>query len=270
VLNNPDEAGRCELWRLQGVERFTDGSLDATLAGGKHNLTDIAACIGLGQLPHLEEFTQRRRAGWRAATSSASIALWAASCRSRNSRTATGTCFRSCCPRASSAAISYAPCMPPASAWACTIRRFICSRCIAAWASGRAICRTPSASAAASHAAAVPGDARAGRGSGVRAAARALCSAMSSAKPDLSVVIPVYNEEAVLPALFARLYPALDALARSYEIVFVNDGSRDRSAALLKAQFELRPDVTRVVLFAANFGQHRAILAGFARAAGPA
>ena len=59
---------------------------------------------------------------------------------------------------------------------------------------------------------------------------------MSSAKPDLSIVIPVYNEEAVLPALFARLYPALDALARSYEIVFVSDGSRDRSAPLLKAQ----------------------------------
>ena len=82
--------------------------------------------------------------------------------------------------------------------------------------------------------------------------------------PDLSVVIPVYNEEQVLPPLFARLYPALDALGRSYEIVFVNDGSRDRSAALLREAFDRRPDVTRVVLFAANFGQHRAILAGFA------
>jgi undecaprenyl-phosphate 4-deoxy-4-formamido-L-arabinose transferase len=72
----------------------------------------------------------------------------------------------------------------------------------------------------------------------------------------------------VLPALFARLYPALDALGRSYEIVFVNDGSRDRSAALLSNQFELRPDVTRVVLFSSNFGQHRAILAGFAHSRG--
>jgi len=86
--------------------------------------------------------------------------------------------------------------------------------------------------------------------------------------PDLSVVIPVYNEEAVLPALFARLYPALDALGRSYEIVFVNDGSKDRSVPLLREQFERRPDVTRVVLFAANFGQHRAILAGFAHSRG--
>jgi len=91
---------------------------------------------------------------------------------------------------------------------------------------------------------------------------------MSVRKPQVSVVIPVYNEEEVLPALFARLYPALDALGRSYEILFVNDGSRDRSTALLKAQFERRPDVTRVVLFAANFGQHRAILAGFAQSRG--
>ena len=83
------------------------------------------------------------------------------------------------------------------------------------------------------------------------------------AAPVLSVVIPVYNEEAVLPALFARLYPALDALGCSYEIVFVNDGSRDRSPALLRSQFQARPDVTRVILFNGNFGQHMAIMAGF-------
>ena len=81
--------------------------------------------------------------------------------------------------------------------------------------------------------------------------------------PALSVVIPVYNEEPGLAALFARLYPALDALAVPYEVVFMNDGSRDRSAALLAEQFERRPDVTRVILFNGNFGQHRAILAGF-------
>ena len=83
------------------------------------------------------------------------------------------------------------------------------------------------------------------------------------AAPALSVVIPVYNEEAVLPALFARLYPALDALGTSYEVIFVNDGSRDRSAALLREQFQKRPEVTRVILFNGNFGQHMAILAGF-------
>lgn len=81
--------------------------------------------------------------------------------------------------------------------------------------------------------------------------------------PSLSIVIPVYNEEAGLAALFERLYPALDALAFDYEIVFIDDGSRDRSAALLAGQFERRPDVTRVILLNGNFGQHRAILAGF-------
>ena len=86
--------------------------------------------------------------------------------------------------------------------------------------------------------------------------------------PTLSVVIPVYNEEAALPALFARLYPALDALQLPYEVIFINDGSRDRSAALLREQFAARPDVTRVVFFNANYGQHLAILAGFERVRG--
>ena len=81
--------------------------------------------------------------------------------------------------------------------------------------------------------------------------------------PDLSVVIPVYNEQESLATLFKRLYPALDALKRKYEIVFVDDGSADRSAAMLRSQFEKRPDVTRVVLLQSNFGQHAAILAGF-------
>jgi undecaprenyl-phosphate 4-deoxy-4-formamido-L-arabinose transferase len=80
--------------------------------------------------------------------------------------------------------------------------------------------------------------------------------------PHLTVVIPVYNEEAGLAQLFARLYPSLDALGRSYEIVFINDGSRDRSAAMLREQFQQRPDVTRVILFNGNFGQHMAIMAG--------
>ncbi|MCC6068077.1 glycosyltransferase [Ferrovum sp. PN-J185] len=84
----------------------------------------------------------------------------------------------------------------------------------------------------------------------------------------LSVVIPVYNEEEGLQALFDRLYPALDKLNRSYEIIFINDGSRDRSPALLREQFELRPDVTRVVLLNGNYGQHMAIMAGFEQVRG--
>ncbi len=86
--------------------------------------------------------------------------------------------------------------------------------------------------------------------------------------PQLSVVIPVYNEEAGLQTLFDRLYPALDQLGRSYEIIFTNDGSTDRSAALLREQFQKRPDVTRVILFNGNYGQHMAIMAGFERTRG--
>jgi undecaprenyl-phosphate 4-deoxy-4-formamido-L-arabinose transferase len=86
--------------------------------------------------------------------------------------------------------------------------------------------------------------------------------------PRLSIVIPVYNEEAVLPTLFSRLYPTLDALGMAYEIVFVNDGSKDRSVALLRQQFIVRPRETRVVIFHANFGQHSAVMAGLAYARG--
>ena len=86
--------------------------------------------------------------------------------------------------------------------------------------------------------------------------------------PQVSVIIPVYNEEESLPLLFARLYPALDRLGVSYEVIFINDGSADRSAALLREQFERRPDVTRVILFSGNFGQHMAIMAGFERCRG--
>ncbi|MDD5248389.1 MAG: glycosyltransferase [Rhodocyclaceae bacterium] len=86
--------------------------------------------------------------------------------------------------------------------------------------------------------------------------------------PELSVIVPVYNEQAGLPALFARLYPALDALGDSYEVIFVDDGSKDRSAAILREQWAARPDVTRVVLLAANAGQHMAIMAAFEHSRG--
>jgi undecaprenyl-phosphate 4-deoxy-4-formamido-L-arabinose transferase len=73
----------------------------------------------------------------------------------------------------------------------------------------------------------------------------------------------VYNEQEVLSILFERLYPVMDTLGRAYEIVFVNDGSSDSSAAILAQQFENRPDVTRVVSLSSNAGQHAALIAGF-------
>jgi undecaprenyl-phosphate 4-deoxy-4-formamido-L-arabinose transferase len=94
----------------------------------------------------------------------------------------------------------------------------------------------------------------------------------ASITPLISIVIPVYNEADGLDELFQRLYLSLDQLiAQSqvrYEVVFINDGSRDQSAAKLAAQFDKRPDTTRVVLFNGNFGQHMAIMAGFSYAKG--
>ena len=84
----------------------------------------------------------------------------------------------------------------------------------------------------------------------------------------LSIVIPVYNEEAVLERLFERLYPVLDQLGEAFEVIFIDDGSRDRSRVLLTSQFDRRPDVTRVIFLGGNYGQHMAVLAGFAHVRG--
>ena len=73
--------------------------------------------------------------------------------------------------------------------------------------------------------------------------------------PEVSVVIPVFNEQEVLPFLFQRLYASLDALGLAYEVIFIDDGSRDRSVALLREQFARRPDSTRVIVLASNAGQ---------------
>jgi undecaprenyl-phosphate 4-deoxy-4-formamido-L-arabinose transferase len=87
-------------------------------------------------------------------------------------------------------------------------------------------------------------------------------------KPLISVVIPVFNEGAGLPLLFARLFPALDALRKPYEIIFVDDGSTDHSVALLREAVAKYPDRARAVILAHNAGQHLAILAGFERVRG--
>lgn len=62
VLGDAAETDLCTRLRLQGVVRFADGAQEVEVAGGKHNLTDIAARIGLGQMRHLQAFTARRRA----------------------------------------------------------------------------------------------------------------------------------------------------------------------------------------------------------------
>ncbi|MHB8622051.1 MAG: glycosyltransferase [Sulfuricaulis sp.] len=88
------------------------------------------------------------------------------------------------------------------------------------------------------------------------------------ADPYLSVVIPVYNEQENLPALFLRLTAVLDTLVKPYEILFTNDGSRDNSLVLLRDFHQQRPKQVRVIDFNGNFGQHMAIMAAFEQARG--
>lgn len=86
--------------------------------------------------------------------------------------------------------------------------------------------------------------------------------------PDLSVVIPVYNEEAVLPILFERLMKSLFAIGKTFEVIMTNDGSKDESYNLLKKFHETYPDHVRIINFKGNFGQHEAIMAAFERVRG--
>lgn len=85
--------------------------------------------------------------------------------------------------------------------------------------------------------------------------------------PDVSVVVTVFDEEQTLEPLYRRTVAALEATARSFELVFVDDGSRDGSWAALERLHDADPRV-RAVRFKRNFGQHPAMHAGFVRARG--
>lgn len=81
------------------------------------------------------------------------------------------------------------------------------------------------------------------------------------ANAQVAVVIPVYNEEENLPALMKRLLPVMQDLKKSFEIIFIDDGSHDKSLEILKG-FTEHPQV-KVVELTRNYGQHAAIMAGF-------
>jgi undecaprenyl-phosphate 4-deoxy-4-formamido-L-arabinose transferase len=81
-------------------------------------------------------------------------------------------------------------------------------------------------------------------------------------QPYLSIVVPVYNEESNIEPLMERLYPVVNGTGRPFEIIFTNDGSRDRSLEILRHMVQRYPGV-KVVEFNGNFGQHMAILAAF-------
>lgn len=85
----------------------------------------------------------------------------------------------------------------------------------------------------------------------------------------LSVVIPVFNEEAALPLLHPRLLAALEQTVGPFEIIYVDDGSRDRSSQVL-AQLRIGCPMVGVVRFSRNFGKEQAITAGLQFARGDA
>jgi len=84
----------------------------------------------------------------------------------------------------------------------------------------------------------------------------------------VSTVIPVYNEAPNLEPLFARLTKVLDGLGKPFEIIFTNDGSKDRSMEILRGFHQRRPQQVSVIDFNGNFGQHTAIMAAFERVRG--
>ena len=90
---------------------------------------------------------------------------------------------------------------------------------------------------------------------------------MNTDAPTLSLVIPVFNEEQSLGELYERVTASLEGLGQSYEVIAVDDGSRDGSLALLRS-FRERDPRWRVVRLSRNFGQSAAIYAGFSRSRG--
>lgn len=84
----------------------------------------------------------------------------------------------------------------------------------------------------------------------------------------LSIVIPVYNEEHTIGPLAEQLRRVLDELGRPYELVWVDDGSTDRSGVVLDGLAERDPEHVRVVHFRRNFGKCAALVSGFRRAQG--
>jgi glycosyltransferase involved in cell wall biosynthesis len=85
---------------------------------------------------------------------------------------------------------------------------------------------------------------------------------------NLSLVVPVYNEEENLHLLFDAIHKVMDALDRTWELILVDDGSRDNSLAVLNELAAKDPQHVRVVVFRRNFGQTAAIAAGIDHATG--
>ena len=83
----------------------------------------------------------------------------------------------------------------------------------------------------------------------------------------LSVVIPVYNDEEVLEELYKRLKPVIDSLTNNYEIIFVDDGSKDKSFEKLLDLYQKDENI-KIIKLSKNFGQHNSIAAGLENSSG--
>lgn len=79
---------------------------------------------------------------------------------------------------------------------------------------------------------------------------------------ELSLITPVYNEEENLPLLYAAIQQVMKSIGKTWEVIFVDDGSRDKSLAVLEMFVQQDPEHVRVVVFRRNFGQTAAITAG--------
>src|SRR5882672_12546402 len=90
---------------------------------------------------------------------------------------------------------------------------------------------------------------------------------MLTTRPMLSVVIPMFNEEDVLPLLVTRLRPVLDGLGETYEVVAVDDGSTDTTSAQLLGARRSWPQL-RIIRLRRNSGHQAALTAGLHRARG--
>ncbi|MBV9079639.1 MAG: glycosyltransferase [Elusimicrobia bacterium] len=86
----------------------------------------------------------------------------------------------------------------------------------------------------------------------------------------VSLVIPFYNEEPNIASLFSRLIPVCEKLGLPYEVLCVDDGSRDRTLEMLKSYASRHPGVVYALELSRNFGQHPAILAAFRHVSGDA
>jgi dolichol-phosphate mannosyltransferase len=96
-------------------------------------------------------------------------------------------------------------------------------------------------------------------------------SSSGTPNPLVSIVIPVFNEQQILPDLIQRLTPVLDQLEESYqfEVFFVDDGSTDRTYELLQS-FSRHDERLKIITFSRNFGHQSAIVAGMDHSNGEA